>query len=173
MAQRQGNDDGKKEPVLLGSIEGITELEDRVEVTVNLQNPSDRPLHYVSDIRAMTVDPATGGVEVRLSEAGLEIPPGGFFVQPRVRVIDPGAQAALTVALPRTILKLGSAPAPAGEGSFEELPIAGAPSIRVDIGWSETPYYEDRRPKAKDANPVAAWEKTQLRVETEARPQRS
>lgn len=165
MAQRRGSND-REPPILHGSVEAVMEHEDRVEVTVTLRNPGDRPLHYISDVRAMIVDPATGRVQVRLSEAGLAIPPGGMFIPPRVRVIDPGAEAALTVTLPKTILKLGSAPAPDGEGTFEELPIAGAPAIGVDIGWSETPYYADQRATAREGNPVAAWEKTQLRVET-------
>jgi hypothetical protein len=172
MAQR-GRDQHDDEPRLEGSSAEVRELDDRVEVSIRLRNPSARPLHYVSDVRAMRVDPATGNVTVRLSEEGLEIPPGGFFVQPRVRVIDPASEAELTVALPKTILKLGSAPAPPGESTFEELPISGAPSIAIDIGWSDSPYYADRRPDSSDKNPVAAWEKTQLRVETRQLEKRS
>lgn len=151
-------------PKLEGSVESMTEVEDRVELAVRLRNPLDRAIHCIADVRGVIFEPATRRLRVQLSDQGREIPPGGVLMLPRTRTIDPHSEAVMKVRLPKTIVKLASAPSPTGEVVFEEHAIADAVEIELDIGWSDTPFYPDPREKSRATPPVAAWEKQSLRT---------
>ena len=142
----------------------MTEVRDGLELAVKLRNPQDRALHYIADVRAIIFDPATRRLRVRLSERGLEMPPGGIAMEPRIRSIDPQSEALLTVRLPRTIVKLASTPSPSGDTVFEEHVIADADEIELEVGWSDVPYYQDPRDKSRGAYPTSSWEKQTLSV---------
>lgn len=163
MATKGKRPDDERPGSLEGSIRPPRVRGDHVELKVTLRNPGDRPVHYVSDIRAMTIDPITGRLSVRLSEAGLATPPAGIMMLPKFRTIDPRSQATLTLRLPPTIVKFGPA-TPSGELTFEERDVAAATAIDLEVGWSDTPFYPDVRDQSKDINPLEAWERGRLRV---------
>jgi hypothetical protein len=142
----------------------MTEADKAFEITVRVQNPLDRAIHYIADVRAMVFDPATRRLRVQLSDQGREMPPGGVMILPRIRRVDPNSEAATTVRLPKTIVKLAATPAPGGEVLFEEHAIADAEEIELDIGWSDTPFYADPRDASRETPPVSAWEQDTIRT---------
>ena len=146
------------------SVTSMDERDDAFEMTVRVQNPLDRAIHYIADVRAITFDPATRTVRVRLSEQGLEMPPGGMMVLPRIRRVDPQSEAAMNVRLPKTIVKLAATQTPGTEVTFEEHAIADAEEIALDIGWSETPFYADPRESSQLRSPVSTWEQATIRT---------
>jgi hypothetical protein len=154
-------------PGLQGSPESIRETDDALEVAVRLRNPLDRAVHYVADVRGMIFDQATRHVTVQLSDRGRELPPGGIAMAPRFRTIDPQSEVIATFRLPKTIVKLADSPSPIGDLVFEEHPVAGADAIHLEIGWADTPYYEDPRDASRGRNSVAAWEQDTVRVTVE------
>jgi hypothetical protein len=155
----------EKEPASpQASVEEMSELEDAFELAVRIRNPLDRAIHYISDVRGVIFDPATRRVRVKLSEQGMDLPPGGIAMEPRFRRIDPHSEAVVTVRLPKTIVKLAEAPSADNDVRFEEHTIAEADQIDLDIGWSDTPYYQDPREKTRGAKPFSSWEKQSLRV---------
>ncbi|MGH9968516.1 MAG: hypothetical protein ACREBG_11905 [Pyrinomonadaceae bacterium] len=154
----------KQPPRFEGSIESMREADDGFELAVRLRNPIDRPIHYISDVRAMIFDPATRRLRVQLSDQGRAIPPGGVLMLPRFRTIDPQSEALVNVRLPKTIVKLAETQSPGGEVLFEEHAVADADEIELEIGWSDTPFYPDPRDKSRATPPVAAWEKESLRT---------
>jgi hypothetical protein len=155
---------GKEPSSPKAAVEEMVMLEDTVELSLKISNPLDRAIHYISDVRGVLVDPSTGQVRVKLSEEGLELPPGGIAMEPRFRQVDPHSDAVVKVRLPKTIVKLAQGSSTGNEPEFEEHAIAEAPQIQVDIGWSDTPYYRDPREKGQGVSPFGAWEKARLRV---------
>jgi len=155
----------EKEPASpQASAEEISELDDAFELAVRIRNPLDRAIHYISDVRGVIFDPASRRVRVKLSEQGMDLPPGGIAMEPRFRKIDPHSEAVVKVRLPKTIVKLAGEPSADNEVTFEEHAIADADQIDLDIGWSDTPYYKDPREKTRGATPFSAWEKQSLRT---------
>ena len=159
--QRPSNDAQLR---LQGSIESMTELRDGIELTLRLNNPLERAIHYIADVRAIIFDPTTRRFRVRLSDQGREIIPGGMAMQPRFNVIDPHSESVIKVRLPKTIVKLTDTPSPTGEIRFEEHAIGDANEIELEIGWADTPYYNDPRDKSQDISPILSWEQQTLRV---------
>lgn len=173
MSQSRSDDGGKgRRPE--AAPEALRVTDDGVELAVRLQNPLDRAIHYIADVRGVLFDPATRRLRVQLSDRGREVIPGGMMMLPRFRMVDPHGEAVTTIRLPRTIVKLAEG-GPPGEVRFEEHVVADAVAIDVEIGWSDTPYYDDPRERDSEIPPVAEWEQDEARVtfETgggEARP---
>jgi hypothetical protein len=161
----RGNDGGKGGR-LEAAPEALQVTEDGVELAVRLHNPLDRAIHYISDVRGVLFDPATQRLRVQLSDRGREVIPGGMMMLPRFRMVDPHGDAVTTIRLPRTIVKLAEG-GPPGEVRFEEHVVADAEAIDVEIGWSDTPYYDDPRERDSHVPPVAEWEQDAARVSFE------
>jgi hypothetical protein len=154
----------KEPPKPEASVTSMKEVEKAVELTVRVRNPSNRAIHYIADVRAIVFDPATRRLRVQLSDQGRETPPGGMIVLPRIRRVDPNSEAAISVRLPKTIVKLAAAATPGGEVAFEEHSITDADQIELDIGWSDTPFYADPRESSRETPPVRAWEQETIRT---------
>lgn len=159
-------------------IRSVTFTERGGEVIVRLRNDNDRAVHYIADVRAMLFDPATRRLTIRLSDAGRTRVAGIASIEPDFRYIDPHSDAELKLLLPPTMVKLAATAGPGDEVRFEEHAPANATEIVVEIGWADTPYYEDPRGQATDAYPTALWEQgrvvasSKLRPNTEPAPQR-
>jgi hypothetical protein len=171
MSTSKGKGPADEPPKVEATAESMTETDDGVELAVRLRNPLDRSVHYIADVRAMIFDPATRRLRVQLSDQGREMPPGGVAMLPTFRTIDPHAETVATIRLPRTIVKLSANPSPEGDTLFEEHAIADADAIDLEIGWADTPYYDDPREKSQGTLPVASWEQTSAPV-TFTRPSR-
>ena len=155
---------GETGPGLQGSVEGMNEVKDGVELAVRLRNPLNRAIHYIADVRGMIFDPATRRLRVQLSDRGRELPPGGTAMQPQFRAVDPGSEALARIRLPKTIVRLSATSSPTGEVTFEEFVIADAAEFELEIGWADTPYYRDPRERAAAALPVSSWEQRSLNI---------
>lgn len=164
MNKNQKKSPAKESPKIRGSVESMTEADDRFELFIRLHNPLDRAIHYISDVRAMIFDPKTKRLRVQLSDQGREIPPGGIPKEPEFRKIDPRSESVIKVRLPKTIVKLSDSPSPDGETRFEEHTISEADEIELEIGWADTPYYRDPREKSRGRHPISSWEQESLHI---------
>ena len=158
--KRGGKEPSKPE----ASVTSMKETDKTFEITVRVRNPLNRAIHYIADVRAMVFDPTSRRLRVQLSDQGREIPPGGMFKLPRIRRVDPDSEAALSLSLPKTIVKLAATTTPGNEVSFEEHAISDADQIELDIGWSDTPFYADPREASRETLPVSAWEQDTIRT---------
>jgi len=158
----------KDGPELQANVERVRTRGDGLEVTLRLTNPDPaRALHYVSDVRGIVVDDATGVVTVRLTDQGRAAIPGAANVLPDFRRVDPGGTSLLAVRLPPAIIRMRRRPTPTAEVEVERLEVTTASPIEIVVGWSDTPYYPDTRPGAADTQSTVAWEKGAARVVVE------
>lgn len=164
MSTSRGRGTEGERPPVEAKVESVRETEDGLEVEVRIFNPLDRPIHYVADVRAIVFDPATRRLRVQLSDRGREPLPGGLAVQPRIRAIEPQSDVLASIRLPRTIVKLAEALSPEGEVLFEEHTLTDAEEIELEIGWADTPYYDDPREKGQKGPPIASWEQDEVRT---------
>jgi hypothetical protein len=169
MKEDQKKRPGGKPLKLLGSIESMAASDEGVELEVKLNNPNDRALHYIADVRGIIFDKATGRLRVQLSDRGRQMPPG-IYLEPHFRMIDPRSEALVKIKLPKTIVKLTDEPSPTGEIMFEEHTIADAVEIEMEIGWADVPFYQDPRKKSRGAHPISSWEQHSLRLTSPAKP---
>lgn len=139
---------------------------DRLELVLALANPTDRTLHYIGDVRAIDWDPATRRLRLRMSDRGRAQVPGGMYVLPRFRSVEPGSEASVEVSLPRRIVRLAPQDPPTAAAVFEEHTIADADEVEVEIGWSRTPFYSDPRGRGR---PLGDWEEGTARAATRMR----
>lgn len=154
---------------LRARVGNVRHRKDAVEFTVVLRNESDRTLHYIGDVRAIDFEPTTGHLRLRLTDRGREVVPGGMYVMPTFRAIEPRSEAAVTLKLPRTIVRLAPTATPTSQPTFEEHTIADAAVVELEIGWSRTPYYADVR---ESPQPLEAWEDGLVRAQSSMRDQR-
>jgi hypothetical protein len=158
--KRGGKEPSKPE----ASVTSMKETDKTFEITVRVRNPLDRAIHYIAEVRAMVFDPATRRLRVQLSDQGRETPLGGMFKLPRIRQVDPQSEAAISLPLPKTIVKLAATTTPGTEVAFEEHAISDADQIELEIGWSDTPFYADPREASRATPPVKAWEQDTIRT---------
>lgn len=163
MTVAPNEDDGTEARKLEAMPESMRVTETGIEIAIRLRNPLARAVHYIADVRAMLFDPATRRLRVQLSDRGRESPLGGVMVLPRFRMVDPHGEALVTIQLPRTIVRLAGDSPPDGL-QFEEHVITEALAIDVEMGWSDTPFYNDPREGARGESPVSAWEDDEIRV---------
>lgn len=167
---RGGGYEGERQSVE-AEVESVRETEDGLEVDVRMFNPLDRPIHYVADVRAIVFDPAARRLRVQLSDRGREPLPGGIAVQPRIRTIEPQSEVVVNIRLPKTIVKLAESQSPEGDVLFEEHALTDAEEIELEIGWADTPYYDDPREKGQEGPPVASWEQDEVQASFSRRPE--
>lgn len=146
---------------------------DDIALTMELHNPTARAAHYIADVRGIAFDAATGRVEVLLSDEGRVLVPGGVFMEPRFQRVDPGADAELTVRIPRSIVRMAATDPPSAEVRFEQFDIGPDTEITVSVGWNDTPFYPDpRQPDAAHRETtMQEWEQHRLRVTFRPEPE--
>jgi hypothetical protein len=140
-----------------GSIAAIAHTRRGMEVTLRLRNEDTRPVHFISSVRTVLYDPAAKRLVVGLSDEGRAVIPGLGDIQPSFNFIDPGSETELRLMLPPRIVKLAPAGPPGSEVQFEEQHPDEAEEIVVKVAWSDTPYYEDPRDRAKDRLTLQNW----------------
>jgi hypothetical protein len=128
-----------------------------LEVTLSIRNTGDRALHYVSDIRTLRYDSATGQLVVGLSDAGRQRLPSSVFRLPNFKYVDPHSEAELTIRVPPRIVRLTTGSTPEGAPIFEEHRPVEATQVQVEMAWADTPYYVDARARDEHQLPTASW----------------
>lgn len=115
---------------------------ERRELSVAVENPSDRPLHVWASRRGYDYDPATQVLTVYLTDQTPPPPPGIEMISnhprsPRQVVVPPGSQATVNVAVPSLIRRRVP-----GEGlgmSFVEEPIGPIAKVDLHIQFDNEP----------------------------------
>ncbi len=152
---------GERRESLRGTIESAKMSERGMVLTVGLENPGDRALHYVSDVRNIQFDPSANVLKIKLSDEGRMLVPGGLARLPSFKTIDPRASQSIEILLPEKIVKLADNPA-SDELALEEQNIGKAVELEVSIGWADTPFYPDTRETDDQRMPAAIWQQDSL-----------
>ena len=149
------------------SIRSVERTADRkLEVAVRLANAADRALHYIADVRAIRYDPASRVLTLALSDEGREVLAGVMHKLPVIRHVDPGGEAEIRLLVPDRVIKL-SRSAPPGELAFDKYEADEMQEVVVEVGWSDVPFYEDTRRKARAGPqqlPTTSWERYKSRA---------
>ena len=122
-----------------GAVESMVEVQDGHELRVSLVNPLDTAIYCIVDVRAVTFDHSARRLRVQLSDLDREQPHGFIDMAPTLDRIAPRTEALLTIRLPKTIVRLASAPPFTGRAPIEEHAVRDAEEIQVEIGWDVAP----------------------------------
>jgi len=118
----------------------------RLDLTVEVENPSDQPLHVWTDQRAYNYDPTTHVLSVQLAEPEDTLPPNITMLSdhPRVPtqiVVNPKGRAKINLQIPGIIRRL--TPGQGAGRSFVEEPIGQVDRVDLQIQHStEAVQYE-------------------------------
>jgi hypothetical protein len=112
-----------------------TPVPERMQLSVAVENPTDKPLHVWASRRAYDYDPATQVLTLFLTEQTPPPPPGIEMISNHPRspaqvVVPPGSQATVNVAVPSIIRRRVQGAQGLGM-QFVEEPIG--PVARVDL----------------------------------------
>jgi hypothetical protein len=137
---------------------------DSIEITLRLHNPdTNRAMHYISNVRGITVD-SDGRFVVRLTDEGRKLLPVAVQRDPQFGWVNPGATETLTVRIPNTISRMRVGETPTREVELERFAAPPGQEIEIVIGWSDTAFYPDPRQTDQGAYPTVAWEVGQARI---------
>src|SRR5690349_18091534 len=100
------SDESQDERPLRIDVKAVRDSERTMELDVAVRNDTDRTLHYIGEVRAIEYEPSTRRLRLSLTDRGREVVPGGLYVLPTFRAVEPESAATLTLHLPRTIVKL-------------------------------------------------------------------
>ncbi len=154
-----GKDEGGEFRPPVAEVRTFEKAGDKTKLVLRFVNNNTRALHYIGDVRRLLFDPGSGKLQVLLTDAGRQIIPGIAHVEPRFRIVDPGATAEIELQLPARAVHMTGAADPNGGVALEEWDIANATEIEVVCGWSDTPFYHDTRPAQMKDLPANLWEK--------------
>lgn len=129
---------------------------------VRLHNTSTRTLHAYATARNMQYDAATRTLTVLLSDRLTGEGGGTMFIHPRFVPVDPGGETVITLQLPRFLTRMlpgKDLPAP----KLERVPIHEATTIKVEVDWSDTPFYPDPRGQKHARQQLVDWAKSTAR----------
>jgi hypothetical protein len=150
------------------TITGTTLTDDgqHLHLKIRVHNPSNRTRHLYNSVRALRFDPPSKTLEVQMSDHGLaeprslrygdELQPTNFIL-PSFTSVDPRSDGELSISLPRTIMRPDVAKSTSTSLKFEQLPIHEATTVKVDLAWSDTPYYEDPRIPYDHRQQLVKW----------------
>jgi hypothetical protein len=136
---------------------------DSIEITLRLHNPDKtRAMHYISNVRGITID-SDGRFVVRLTDEGLEAIPVAVQSDAEFGWVNPGATETLTVRVPNAITRMRVGDSPTREVELERFEAPPGQEIEIVIGWSDTAFYPDPRQTDLTTYPTVAWEIGQAR----------
>jgi hypothetical protein len=145
----------------LGSVEARVE-DEAIVVRAELKNDSDRTIHAYRQARRVLYDPATQTLQVGLTDRAADsTEEGGSFVLPELTTVDPHGSTMIELRLPRVLTRIGGVSAQ-GAPVIERVPIHEAAEVVLEVGWSDTPFYEDPRAVPGEAHPAVQlrnWER--------------
>lgn len=146
----------------------LTDDGQQLHLKVKARNPANRTRHVYASHRALRYDAATGILEVQMSDHGLVEPrelrnsgdmSPATVILPAFTTVDPKNDAEITMMLPRTIVRPSLARSTATMMKFDVLPIYEARSVKIDLAWSESPFYLDPRRPTKNREQLVEWAK--------------
>lgn len=152
----------------------LAEREGRLMVWIVVRNDSERTVHAYATARKINYDPGERELELELNDEN-PAPIGSASTRalPRFAAVEPGAEQAIELSLPPVMRKMA---AEVEEGSivFEELPVHEAERVKVNVAWSDTPFYPDVREGGKGGpNQLRDWRKGVAGAEVRVRRPRS
>jgi hypothetical protein len=122
--------------------------DDRLQLAIEIDNPSNRTVHAYSTLRKAQYDADTGRLELDLFDDVTDRPRLGTFVLPRFTAIDPGSHGTVRLELPRVLHRMRQ-----GEGEvtpkIDAIPLDNVAEVEVRLAWSDTPFYSDQRDQSK------------------------
>lgn len=164
------------------TITGTTLSDDgqHLHLRIRVHNPSLRTRHLYNSVRALRFDRASTTLEVQMSDHGLaeprslrygqeELQPTNFIL-PSFTSIDPQSDGELSISLPRTIIRPDVAKSTSASMKFEQLPIHEATTLKVDLAWSDIPYYEDPRMPYDHRQQLVNWTKAVATYKSARKP---
>ncbi len=144
---------------------------DAIAVRVELANESDRTVHAYRQSRRLLYDDATRTLRVGLTDRHADASSdASTFVLPQFTAVDPHGTTAIELRLPRVLTRIAGAN-DQGAPVIERFRIDEADDVEVEVGWSDTPFYRDPRPKpAAEAHPAAQLRTWELGLATARAP---
>jgi hypothetical protein len=150
-----------RDDLTLGSVNAQVE-DEAIVVLIELTNDSDRTIHAYRQARRVLYDPATTTLQVGLTDRAADTTrDASAFVLPEFTAVDPHGSTTIELRLPRILTRIGGVSAE-GAPLIERVPIHEAKQVVLEVGWSDTPFYEDPRAlpaKAHPARQLSNWER--------------
>ena len=140
-----------------GAIESVDFSDRGAQIIVRLNNPANRAMHYITDLRSIRYDTARRRLVLGLSDRGSEAGTAAFRTHPQFAYIDPASAAELKLQLLASYVQFDSQVSASGDLLFTEIRPASAREIVVEIAWSDVPFYDDPRDRPEDVDPTIAW----------------
>jgi hypothetical protein len=141
-----------------------------LQLRIVVHNPAGRTRHVYTSIRALRYDKNTKTLEVQMSDHGLMEPrdrrnpaqedvSSANFILPHMTDVAAGAEAEISIRVPRTITRIDPDAPPAPVLKLETLPVHEADDVEVAVAWGDTPFYSDPREPFQMRKQLAAWAK--------------
>lgn len=140
-----------------GAIERLEASDRGLDIIIRLNNPTDRAMHYISDLRSIRYDATTRKLVLGLSDRNRGAVTAAFRTHPEFAYIDPASAAELKLHLLASYVRFDSQMAASGELLFDEIRPADAQEIVVEVAWSDVPFYEDPRDRPDNVEPAQDW----------------
>jgi hypothetical protein len=122
--------------------------DDRIRLEVTVFNPEDRTLYAYGSVRRIQYDAATHALTISLHDRHIDPdhPIAPHLPQPRFVQLEGRTSTTVELTLPRIVRRIRSAAErTGGEPMTEELPIAEATQVTIEMAHQDTPYYYNPR----------------------------
>lgn len=130
-------------PARVSDADAAHHVQERLQVHVEAENTTDKPLHIWASRRAYTYDSGTKTLTVYLAEPDFALPPDIILISdhpraPMQTVVSPGETATIEIPVPTTIRRRTP-----GEGlgmSFVEEAIDEVRSVELHVQYDDVPF---------------------------------
>jgi hypothetical protein len=129
-------------PVPVAEAQAERGVQEQLQVSIEVENPNDKPLHVWASRRAYDYDASTHVLSIHLAETPPALPPGIQMLSdhPRTPVqvaVNPKSRATIKVPIPATIRRRVPG---AGLGmSFVEEPIGQIDKVDLQVQYADEP----------------------------------
>jgi hypothetical protein len=137
-----GTEIRRSTPVLEANAKAPGTVSERLHVSFEVENPSDKPLHVWATRRAYDYDASTHQLTLYLTDHTPDLPPGIEMISDHPRtpaqvVVDPGSRATVDVLVPSVIRRRVP-----GQGlgmQFVEEPIGHIERVNLHVQYASEP----------------------------------
>jgi hypothetical protein len=147
----------EKESIQLQSLAAHADAE-KLVVKVRIHNPEDRTLYAYGTVRRYLYDAGTKRLTLCLHDGHLSEDDinSRHMPEPRMVALEQHADTELALDLPAVVHRIRGAAERQGEGPLtEDLPIAEATEIRLEVAHQDTPFYFN--PAQSRATQLREW----------------
>ena len=125
----------------------------KLNLSVQMNNPTSRTLHAYGTVRQVEYDPATRTLDIWLTDRNVPtLPFQGMQILPQIVPVPANGEATIEVTLPRVLKRMRS-----GENlvspEIETLPIFEATTVHIHVAWGDTPFYPSSGPDQAGIRP--------------------